>query len=140
MCGPTTCIVQAERYPGIGLSPRTPPQIARLLAEQGYAHTTASPEQADQFSLYLDLPEGLGETRAEQQSRCGTLIRQIEQLDAPLLSFRCWPDNYQAALAISGDIDSVTIQDFFLRILEVSSAKVPYVKTSRAINNQEHLA
>lgn len=114
-----TYIVQAERYPGIGLSPRTPPQIAALLAEQGYAHMTASPEQARQFSLYLDLPEGLGKTRAEQQLRCGALIHQIEQLDAPLLSFRCWPDDYQAALAISGDIDSVTIQDFFFRVLEV---------------------
>jgi peptidoglycan/xylan/chitin deacetylase (PgdA/CDA1 family) len=140
MSCPTTCIVQAELYPGVGLSPRTSPMVATLLAEQGYAHMTASPEQADQFSLYLDLPEGLGETRTEQQSRCGALIRQIEMLGTPLLTFRCWPDDYQAALAISGDIDSVTIQDFFLRILEVSSAKVPYVKTSHAIDNQEHLA
>jgi peptidoglycan/xylan/chitin deacetylase (PgdA/CDA1 family) len=116
---PATCIVQAERYPGIGLSPRTPQQIATLLAEQGYAHTITAPEQADQFSLYLDLPDGLGETHAEQQERCNALIQQIERLDAPLLSFRCWPDDYQAALSISGDIDSVTIQDFFFRVLEV---------------------
>ena len=47
-------------------------------------------------------------------------MRQIEQLDAPLLYFGCWPDGKRAALAITGDIDSVTVQDFFLRIIEVS--------------------
>jgi hypothetical protein len=30
----------------------------------------------------------------------------------------CWPDGNRAALAISGDIDSATVQVFFLRILE----------------------
>jgi len=40
-------------------------------------------------------------------------VQQIEQLDEPLLYFGCWSNNNQAALAISGDIDSVTVQDFF---------------------------
>jgi hypothetical protein len=43
----------------------------------------------------------------------------IEELAAPFLYFGCWPNGSRAALAISGDIDSVTVQDFFLRILEV---------------------
>jgi hypothetical protein len=30
-----------------------------------------------------------------------------------------WPEGKRAALSITGDVDSVTIQDFFLRILEV---------------------
>jgi hypothetical protein len=46
-------------------------------------------------------------------------VQRIEELEAPLLHFACWPDGNRAALAITGDIDSVTVQDFFLRIIEV---------------------
>ncbi len=59
-------------------------------------------------------------TREEQVQKRSLLLQKIEQLDAPLLYFGCWPDGNRAALAITGDIDSVTIQDFFLRIFEVS--------------------
>ena len=71
------------------------------------------------YTLYLDIPEGLGRTRQEQVQRRSVLVQQLEQGEVPMLRFGCWPDGHQAALAISGDIDSVTIQDFFLRILEV---------------------
>jgi len=70
--------------------------------------------------LYLDLPAGLGTTRDEQLQQRSRLVKQIEALEAPLLRFGCWPDGSRAALAISSDIDSVTVQDFFLRLLEVS--------------------
>lgn len=75
------------------------------------------------YSLYLDMPDGLGTTRVEQVKRRSALVQQIEQLEAPFLYFGCWPDNNRAALAISGDIDSVTIQDFFLRVIEVYQFK-----------------
>ena len=44
---------------------------------------------------------------------------QTETSQSPLLSFALWPNGHQAALAVTGDIDSVTIQDFFLRLIEV---------------------
>jgi len=69
------------------------------------------------------MPQGLGTTRGEQLKRRSVLVQQIEQVEAPLLHFGCWPDASRAALAISGDIDSVTMQDFFLRILEVNHNK-----------------
>ena len=90
-----------------------------FLYEQGYPVIQCSHKDAEKYSLYLDMPEGLGTTREEQRQRCSALVQQIEQLDAPFLYFGCWPDNSRAALAISGDIDSVTVQDFFLRVMEV---------------------
>lgn len=113
------CIVQATHCPCIALSPQTPQEVADFLHEQGYAIERFPESDADMYAFYLDMPEGLGETSEVQVQRRSALVRQIEQLDAPLLRFGCWPDGHQAALAISGDIDSVTIQDFFLRILEV---------------------
>src|SRR6266568_6772925 len=111
--------VHAPRCPGIALSLQTPEEVADFLQEQGFPVVRSSQEEADKYAMYLDIAEGLGTTRQEQIQRRSALVQQVEQLEAPLLHFGCWPDGNQAALAISGDIDSVTIQDFFLRILEV---------------------
>jgi len=112
-------VVHAERCPSIGLSPDTPEQVADFLHEQGYPTTYCGQGDATLYALYLDIPDWSGASREQQREQRSRLIEQIEQLETPLLHFGCWPQGNRAALAISGDIDSVTIQDFFLRILEV---------------------
>jgi peptidoglycan/xylan/chitin deacetylase (PgdA/CDA1 family) len=109
---------KAAQWPCIGLSSQTPRQVADFLQEQGYPTVNTCEEEAERYAFYLDMPCGLGTTREEQILCCGALVQQVEQLDAPLLHFGSWPSGNRAALAVSGDIDSVTIQDFFLRILE----------------------
>ncbi len=111
--------VSAAQCPCIGVSPQTPQQVLDFLNEQGYPAMRCRQEEAPTYAMYLDKPEGLGETREEQAECKSSLIQQIEDLETPLLYFGCWPSANRAALAISGDIDSVTVQDFFLRILEV---------------------
>jgi peptidoglycan/xylan/chitin deacetylase (PgdA/CDA1 family) len=115
-----SCVVSAKQCPCIGLSPRTPQQVFDFLLEQGYPVLPCSEEEAHTYALYLDMPEGLGTTRQEQLIRCSVLVQRIEELEAPFLHFGCWPDGKRMGIAISGDIDSVTVQDFFLRILEVN--------------------
>jgi hypothetical protein len=78
-----------------------------------------SAEKPSHYAYYLDMPEGLGKTREQQLKRKSKLVQQIEALDAPFVYFGCWPDGRRAALSITGDIDSVTVQDFLLRIIEV---------------------
>jgi hypothetical protein len=121
--------VQAEHFvvtsalcPCISVSPRTPGEVVDFLREQGYAMAQYLPDDAAKHALHLDIPEGLGTSRAEQIRRSSALVEQIEQSEAPLLRIGCWPNGSRAALAITGDIDSVTVQDFFLRILEVKQA------------------
>lgn len=113
--------VSAPRCPCLAVSPETPEEVPHFLQEAGYPAVRCSPGDAQAYAFYFDLPEGLGATRAQRIERCSALVEQIEQLEAPFLRFGCWPDGNQAALSVTGDIDSVTIQDFFLRILEVSS-------------------
>jgi hypothetical protein len=113
------CIVQSKQCPCIGQSPESPQEVKYFLYEQGYPVIRCSHGDAEKYSLYLDMPEGLGFTRGEKRKRCSALVDQIEQSDAPFLYFGCWPGENRAALAISGDIDSVTVQDFFLRVMEV---------------------
>src|SRR6266700_2017842 len=88
-------------------------------ADRWLVEASCTPQDAYAYTLYLDITEGLGTNRKEQMLRRSALVEQIEQLEAPLLRFGCWPNCSRAALAVSGDIDSVTIQDFFLRIIEV---------------------
>jgi peptidoglycan/xylan/chitin deacetylase (PgdA/CDA1 family) len=111
--------IRASQAPCLALSPQTPQSVEDFLHEQGYPFVRSQPEDADRYALYLDLADGLGTTRKELVQRRSELVQRIECLDAPFIQFACWPNDYQAALTISGDIDSITIQDFFLRILEV---------------------
>lgn len=115
--------VKATHCPCIGLSLQTPQEVADFLHEQGYPNVYCPRQDADIYALYLDMPEGFREGREQQFKQRSTLIEQIDGLKVPLLQFGCWPDGSRAALAISGDIDSVTVQDFFLRIIEVYQSK-----------------
>jgi hypothetical protein len=113
-------IVQASCLPCLALSPRTHATVEAFLHEQGYPVAINIDEELyDRYTCYLDLPAGLGQSREEQREQRNALLQKIEALETPLLRFACWPDGQRAALAISGDIDSVTIQDFFRRIIEV---------------------
>ncbi len=113
------CIVEAAVFPGVAISPRTPASVEETLREQGYPVMRAAAERASDYGVYVDRPQGLGRTRHERQEAASLLIREIERGDAPLARIGQWPEGKRAALSITGDVDSVTIQDFFLRILEV---------------------
>lgn len=110
--------VHAASCPCVALSSRTSRDVEDFLREQGYAVQRAEAASALGYSLFLDMPDGLGETRPEQIARRSALVAEVESLEKPLLRFGIWPDRARAALSITGDIDSITIQDFFLRIME----------------------
>ncbi|MEO7000425.1 MAG: hypothetical protein ABI068_01290, partial [Ktedonobacterales bacterium] len=108
----------ADRCPCIALSTETPGEVEDFLHEQGYPTQRVAAGDATVYALFVDEPEGLGETRPQQIERRSALVAQIEALEAPLVRFGVWPDRARSALAVTGDIDSITVQDFFLRILE----------------------
>lgn len=114
-----TFVVQAARCPAVALSPGTPEEVAAVLTEQGYPLVRAEAGDVNAYAHYVDLPSGLGATRAERMRQAAALVADLEGADAPLVRFGCWPERARAALAITGDIDSVTIQDFFFRVAEV---------------------
>lgn len=114
-----SCVVAAAAFPGVALSERSTEDVERMLREQGYPLMRVATEAQAAGSVFIDRPEGLGATRAERQQVASALVKQIEQGAAPLARIGVWPEGRRAALSITGDIDSVTIQDFFLRILEV---------------------
>jgi hypothetical protein len=110
--------VHASASPCIALSHQTSDDVEYLLREQGFPVVRAEPEAAPGFAHFLDIPGGLGATRSAQIEKRSALVAEIEARQKPLLRFGVWPQGARAALAITGDIDSITVQDFFLRILE----------------------
>ena len=67
----------------------------------------------NEVALFVDRPGplSLGEQAA--------IVREVESSAAPLVRLARWPKGAQSALAITGDIDALTLGDFLLRAWEV---------------------
>lgn len=99
--------LEAAARPCIGLPGGAPPELARFLADQGYAVETGGPPE--DYALYLA-------DAAFSAEKMLPLLAQIEASAAPLVRFGRWPDAAASALAITGDIDALTVWDYGLRL------------------------
>jgi peptidoglycan/xylan/chitin deacetylase (PgdA/CDA1 family) len=102
------CVVRVHKRPFIGVSPGTALALIHFLKQQGYVvETSANP---DSYSFYLDRG-----SFSRQEERA--LIAQIERADFPLARLGRWPHGTRSALAVTGDIDALTLWDYGLRSL-----------------------
>jgi hypothetical protein len=99
--------VSVERRPFIAVSARSSPRLTSFLRQQGYIVEPANGEQAQ--ALVLDAPEFAPEDERP-------LLSRIEEGAFPLLRLGRWPSGHGSALAISGDIDALTLLDYGLRL------------------------
>ena len=102
--------LQSDRFPIIGLSLDFPMHAERYLKEEGWLYRK-SPEK-DLFSLHLQANEAIDFVN---ERRTGDFI---ESSKGPLLRFWRWPGGYRSALSVTGDIDCLTILDFFARLFK----------------------
>jgi peptidoglycan/xylan/chitin deacetylase (PgdA/CDA1 family) len=100
--------LHAPTRPFIGLSPATSPKLADFLRQQGYIAETT--RQSHGYSYYFDQAEF-----SFQHER--PLLAQIEGMDRPLVRLCRWPAGARSALAITGDIDALTLWDYGLRLI-----------------------
>jgi hypothetical protein len=105
-------LLESSKCPAIGLSQNSSPAAISFLRNEGFLVETS--DRPDDYGLYLNSLEQFSE--AEEKA----LSREIEQSNAPLVRYWRWPDRARCALSITGDIDSITIFDFILRIVENS--------------------
>jgi peptidoglycan/xylan/chitin deacetylase (PgdA/CDA1 family) len=103
-------VLESPVRPVIGVSPDTAAAAIDFLRREGYI--VAADRQPDNYGIYLNNMVQFGE--ADEKP----LTKIIEQSQAPLLRYWRWPDRARSALSITGDIDSITLVDFVLRILE----------------------
>jgi peptidoglycan/xylan/chitin deacetylase (PgdA/CDA1 family) len=103
-------ILESPVRPAIGVSPDTSPDAVNFLRSDGFI--IESGEKPDGYGIYLDNLTHFDEALKKP------LLRKIEQSGAPLLRYWRWPDQARSAISLTGDIDSITLGDFILRIFE----------------------
>lgn len=102
----TTFTIHAPLQPFIGLSPATSPRLADFLRQQGYIVEIS--KESRRYSCYFDQAEFVAEHERP-------LLAQIEGTDRPLVRLGRWPNGARSALAVTGDIDALTLWDYGLR-------------------------
>ena len=98
----------AERLPAVGVSPRSPQEVSRFLAEEGFA--TEISDRRERFGAYVDVPGPAWSERAVLDATVASA--------GPLVRISRWPNGARSALAVTGDIDALTLRDFVVRSWE----------------------
>jgi hypothetical protein len=72
-------------------------------------------EQSDQRDNYGVYFNNLAQFKEADEK---WLTEELQQSNTPIIRYGRWPNRAKSALSITGDIDSMTLGDFVLRILE----------------------
>jgi hypothetical protein len=100
--------LKSSNSPFIGVSPDTPANLVVFLRQLGYL-VEINPQRSG-YGLYL-------EQKMFSEVDEKPLIDHIEGSGVPLIRLGFWPAGARSALAITGDIDALTLWDFGLRLL-----------------------
>ena len=98
---------RSERAPIVGVSPSSPREVRSFIREEGFQVEVA--DDASRFGAFVDAAGGWTET---------AILEAIESAPGPLVRIWRWPSRSRSALAVTGDIDALTLQDFALRFWE----------------------
>jgi peptidoglycan/xylan/chitin deacetylase (PgdA/CDA1 family) len=104
----TAFTIHAPLRPLIGISPDASPKLINFLIQQGYLVEIS--HQRHRYSHYVDATQ----FTPGQERR---LLAQIENGGGPLVRLGRWPNNARSALAVTGDIDALTLWDYSLRLV-----------------------
>ena len=94
-------------YPGIGLSGSCYDNWNEFLRQQGYLVEKIKENRKYTYRIDQDSQNGNSELE---------MIANIESATNPLIRIGIWPTGYQSALSVTGDLDGLTLWDYFLRL------------------------
>lgn len=103
------CALRAESRPCIGVSPAAPLELVDFLSDQGYLVEVS--DRSEGYTVYLDRATFSPEDMLP-------LLRGIEAASGPLVRWARWPGGAGSALAVTGDVDALTMWDYALRPFE----------------------
>ena len=106
--GSTGLAMRSPVRPFIGLSPAASPGLAGFLRQQGYIIEVS--EERFRYPYYFDWVEFGAELERP-------LLAEIEEGNRPLVRLGRWPDGARSALAVTGDVDALTLWDYGLRLV-----------------------
>jgi peptidoglycan/xylan/chitin deacetylase (PgdA/CDA1 family) len=102
-------VLSTDPFPMVAVEPGTPDGVRRSLRDDGYLVDSRwpSPTCAVKLPRTTDVNDELAIRR-----------RITAPENPPVLALDRWPDGHQSALAVTGDIDALTVQDFWHRVRE----------------------
>ncbi len=103
-------VIESPARPVVGVALDSSPEAIRFLESEGFVVERS--DLPDGYAIHLT---DLADFREADEK---PLAEEIERSGAPILRYWRWPSRARSALAITGDIDSITIIDFVLRIFE----------------------
>ncbi len=104
--------VASPRVPIVGVSRRSSAELRAFVVEQGFPIEVS--DDRDAYGAHID-EDGAG------WSETGVLAA-IERAPGPLVRIWRWPDGARSALAVTGDIDALTLKDFVMRSWETRAS------------------
>ena len=104
--------VHSPRIPLVGVSRRSPPAVRHFLSEEGFPIRVS--DDAGAFGGFIDAdPTSWTETE---------ILARLDDAPGPLARIWRWPSGARSALAVTGDIDALTLFDFAVRSWETRAA------------------
>ena len=110
--------VHTEKLPVVGISRRSPAEVRRFVAEEGFP--TEISDDARRYGAHVDV--------ATHEWSEADVLASLESTAGPLVRIWRWPAGARSALAVTGDIDALTLRDFVTRSWETRdwvAAKTP---------------
>ena len=97
-----------SELPIIGLHPEASEQFASWLNEGGYIFRLD--ESPAHYSIYL------GPAESDSLTDQPALFAYLENSSSPLVRISPWPNAARSALCITGDLDALSLRDYFSRL------------------------
>jgi peptidoglycan/xylan/chitin deacetylase (PgdA/CDA1 family) len=99
--------IRSSKRPTIGISKNSSPNLIKFLKNEGFVFEI--PGDENNHSIFLNDLEVFNEDDEIK------VLQKIDHTPSPVVRFWRWPNGCRSAVAITGDIDSLTSTDFFLR-------------------------
>jgi len=103
-----TLLIKSPTRPILGIPKYSARNLVQFLKNEGFVFEVSEEEEV--YSVYLAQFADFSEENEMEA------LEIIHSTDLPLVRFWRWPDGCRSALAITGDIDGLTLIDFFLRL------------------------
>jgi len=100
--------ISGSKRPCVGVSAGSDRIAIQTLRDKGYIVEVG--EDPDEFALHVGMISGKNNEQVRK------VLDDLEELHGPLLRFGTWPYGNQSALAVTGDIDALTLWDFIHRL------------------------
>lgn len=101
--------IEAPTPPVVGVAPNVSAAVTDFLREQGYLVVASA--GGEDCSYWLDAQSHF------EPAMQRMLLEKIEAAPCPLVKLGRWPDGARSALALTGDVDALTLWDYGLRFV-----------------------